>query len=763
MPAARAEVAPVEPVPLQLDVRVNGEAINLIAAFILLPDGAIASPRSELTELGINVPGEGPPDEIIPLQSIPSLTYSYDEEAQAIDLEVANMSRLAKRVEVGRRREYVEAGSDVGLVLNYTAFAGANYSFLASEEDFNGANLSLDARAFSSLGTLRQTGILGTTTFDDMTAVRLDTTWAYSFQEKMLTARLGDIISGGLRWTRPIRMGGGQLQRNFRLRPDLITIPLPSLDGSAEVPSTLDVYINGTKSYSTKVDAGPFYVDNLPVFTGQGTARLVLTDTTGRQTESETPFYSSPDMLKKDLYDFSIDGGFARRGFGTDSFDYDSDPIAIASLRYGIADMLTGEAHVELGAGLAEGGVGAVLQAGPIGQFNGAVAASQFGGDTGLFVYGGWQAEFGDFTIQASTARTIGDFYDLAAVTEEVDAFSSPGSSVPIAVDLVALTYSFPEQDASISLSAVHRETRDDESFILGGYFSKSFDNDISAYASAFFDLSSSGDYGAFVGFSMPMGKTMHGSSEIGLTGDGWAATASVSRQADGTPGSYGWQVGHRQTDEFNTTAYGTYYSEFGRISGRASATRAGATADAAIEGSLVAMRSGLFMGNTIYDSFAIVDVGIPDVEVKSENRPVGRTGEGGKLLVTQLRAYQNNKISINPDDLPLNSSLSETDVVVAPRDMSGIVVDFGVRRETTTAIVVLTDGGGNHLPPGTEVMLEGVVESFVVGYDCEVYVTDLRPENALTADMNGRPCRAEFAFAPDETTQTAIGPVKCL
>lgn len=365
-PPVRAELPPAEAVPLQLDVRVNGDPINLIAAFVLLPDGTIASPRSELTELGIVVPGEGPPEEVVPLQSITGLTYTYDEEAQTIDLEVANTGRLAKQVEVGRQREYVEAESDVGLVLNYTAFAGANYSFLNSEEEFNGANLSLDARAFSSLGTLRQTGILGTTTFDDLTAVRLDTTWAYSFQEKMLTARLGDIISGGLRWTRPIRMGGGQLQRNFRLRPDLITIPLPSLAGSAEVPSTLDVYINGTKSYSTKVDAGPFYVDNLPVFTGQGTARLVLTDTTGRQTESETPFYSSPDMLKKDLYDFSIDVGFARRGFGTDSFDYDSDPIAAASLRYGIADMLTGEAHVELGAGLVEGGIGAVLQAGPV-------------------------------------------------------------------------------------------------------------------------------------------------------------------------------------------------------------------------------------------------------------------------------------------------------------------------------------------------------------------------------------------------------------
>ena len=78
IPAARAEVPPAEPVPLQLDVRVNGDPINLIAAFVLLPDGTIASLRSELTELGIVVPGDGPPEEVIPLQSIRSEEHTSE-------------------------------------------------------------------------------------------------------------------------------------------------------------------------------------------------------------------------------------------------------------------------------------------------------------------------------------------------------------------------------------------------------------------------------------------------------------------------------------------------------------------------------------------------------------------------------------------------------------------------------------------------------------------------------------------------------------
>ena len=64
-----------------------------------------------------------------------------------------------------------------------------------------------------------------------------------------MSYRAGDTISGRtLAWTRPIRLGGLQVQRNFALRPDLVTLPLPSYSGSAAVPSTVDVYVNNIKS-----------------------------------------------------------------------------------------------------------------------------------------------------------------------------------------------------------------------------------------------------------------------------------------------------------------------------------------------------------------------------------------------------------------------------------------------------------------------------------------------------------------------------------
>src|SRR5581483_1834284 len=100
----------------------------------------------------------------------------------------------------------------------------------------------------------------------------------------LMTYRGGDAISGGLNWTRPIRFGGVQVQRNFDLRPDLVINPLPTFSGSAAVPSTLDVYMGNIKTYTQQVPAGPFQINNLPLVSA-GEARVFLTQSNGQQVE----------------------------------------------------------------------------------------------------------------------------------------------------------------------------------------------------------------------------------------------------------------------------------------------------------------------------------------------------------------------------------------------------------------------------------------------------------------------------------------------
>ena len=764
-PLAGAAAADSGQVQLQLDVRMNGYPLNLVAAFVRMPDGKIGSPRSELAELGVAVPGTGAPEEVIVLDSLPGVSYVYDEAGQSIEIELPNATRLARTLDASRggTTEITKAESSNGLVINYTAFASADYKIPDSRAAADGGSLSLDARAFSKFGTLRQTAILGTTTFSDFTALRLDTNWTYSDPDSMRTYRLGDIVSGGLSWTRPVRLGGAQVQRNFSLRPDLITMPLPQLAGSAEVPSTLQVFIDGTQAYASDVQPGPFRLDSLPVYTTSGTARMVLTDSTGREIDTEQQFYTSPDLLKKNLYDFSLEGGVVRRDFGTAAFGYDTSPVGLASARYGVSDIFTAEAHGEGSADLADVGAGGLLLAGRFGMFSAAAAGSLYKGDMGAFVHAGWEDHIGDFGVNVTSSRTIGKYFDLAAATAlPADGVSQGG--VPKALDQISLTYAFRQLKSGVGLSFINQLASDNKrSLIVSGSYSQSFGNSLTAFVTGFADFGDTRGLGAFVGFSMPFGEDISTSAGMSVSNSGWTADAEASRTSDGTPGSYGWRVSHGEGDQSYTTASGTYHSSKGTVQGHLTQQDQSFSGNAAFDGSAVLAGGGLFLGNQIYDSFAVVDAGAPNVSVEYENRFAGKTDSGGRLLLPDLRSFQNNKISIDVTDLPLTAVIPESETIVVPRDMSGGVVDFGVKAEAPAALVILTDAKGNYLPESSEVTLEGLADPFLMGYDGQVYITGLAAENKVTVKLRGNQCQASFSYKPDNQNQTTIGPLQCL
>src|SRR5690606_25058498 len=100
----------------------------------------------------------------------------------------------------------------------------------------------------------------------------------HSDPQSLVTTQVGDTISGSLSWTRSLRMAGLQWRRNFSLRPDLITFPMPAFGGSAVVPSTVDVYINNIRRYSGNVPSGPFVIDNVAGITGFGQANVITRD-----------------------------------------------------------------------------------------------------------------------------------------------------------------------------------------------------------------------------------------------------------------------------------------------------------------------------------------------------------------------------------------------------------------------------------------------------------------------------------------------------
>lgn len=151
---------------------------------------------------------------------------------------------------------------------------------------------------------------------------RLDSYWRSDFPGRAIQVQLGDVVTRGPGWSRPVRLGGMTVERNFGLRPDLVTLPLPYFEGSAALPSTVEVFSDTIRSYAAEVPAGPFRIDDLPLSGGAGLARVVLRDVTGRETQVDMPFLVSEELLRAGMMDFAISAGRPRLGIGSETDRY---------------------------------------------------------------------------------------------------------------------------------------------------------------------------------------------------------------------------------------------------------------------------------------------------------------------------------------------------------------------------------------------------------------------------------------------------------
>src|SRR5207342_1785884 len=142
---------------------------------------------------------------------------------------------------------------------------------------------------------------------------------------------------------------GLQWRRNFSVRPDLITFPVPRFSGQATVPSAVELLVNNVQQFGGDVDDGPFVIDSFPHISGAGEATLVVRDALGRTTQTSVPIYVDYQRLAPGLSDFSLEAGALRRGDATDNDHYDHDVVASGSYRRGLSDTFTLEAHAEYG------------------------------------------------------------------------------------------------------------------------------------------------------------------------------------------------------------------------------------------------------------------------------------------------------------------------------------------------------------------------------------------------------------------------------
>lgn len=758
---------------LQLEVFINGISTDLVAVFRQDVDGRLVIAPDQLRNVGI-YPAEDAigPDGLVDIARLPGVTFDYREASQSLHF-MADFTALSERVieghgDVRDDTSLGDAQSSLGALMNYTLYTSTGGDGMDDIWGFEGVSGWFEGRIFSPSGVFTNSYIVSASPNENYDSTRLDTTWSYSNPEWLTSFRAGDVISGGLSWTRPTRLGGLQVQRNFGLRPDLVTMPLPDLSGSAAVPSTVDVYVNNARRVSEQVPAGPFQVTDLPVVTGSGTARVVVRDALGRETSSETPFFASSDLLASGLWDYSAEAGFARRFYAVESSDYDESFMASGTLRHGVSKQLTLEGHAEGGGGLINGGAGTVFGLGRFGVGSLAGAASSFDGRTGYQVAGSVEFEVGEVHVFTRIQRTFENYNDIAGVTAEPSQSSWQDDDIftagpPRKLDQVSVSTPLLFDPSTVNFSYTQLETVEhDRSRILGLSFTRPVGR-ASIFASAFSDLEDEESFGVFVGLSIPLGSDIYASTGVSSDSAGTSVTTELVKAENAEVGGVGWRLRDTEGAVTNRAAAVSYRPSFARLEAGVEQFDDLYRTTAQVDGAVVFAGRDVFLANRIDDAFTIVDTGVPGIGVEYENRPIGVTNQNGKLLLPDLRSYERNQITIDPTNLPVDATVGGTRAVTVPADRSGTVVDFDVVTDAHAALVTLRNAAGDYLEIGAVGRVEGASESFVIGYDGQAFITGLDSRNRVTVDLpDGGHCSAEFGYRPREGKQVTISNVVC-
>lgn len=726
-----------------LSVRLDRQPTALIARF-RLTQGRLYARGSDLSHIGLDIGALGiRPDQEVGLDDIEGLSYDYDAGQQTVALDTREGMRTPYRIDARGLPSTGPAQAGRGLLLNYDVYARtAREAPLAAWSEL---------RYFDRHGVLGNTGI-GYWYQDLRRYVRYDTSWSSTDQDGMRTLEVGDTVTGSLNWSRAMRLGGVQWRRNFATRPDLVTFPMPELGGSSVVPSAVDVYINSIRRYSGNVPSGPFMVDNVAGITGYGQANVVTRDALGRPVSLSVPIYVDTRLLAAGLSSYSAEAGFLRRQYGWRSFEYAATPAASGTWQYGLSNTLTVQAHGEATSGVYNAGVGALVQLGTRGVLSASLAGSG-GHDTGAQIGLGYQYVDSRFAIDVSTLRAVSSYSDLA---------TAEGIPVTRATDQATITVPVGQGQTLAASYIGVRYPKTDPARIGSLSYSINVGGNLTFSLSAYKDFNRDDTHGAFLGVALAMGQ-VSASTMVGRQGDDAYVNASALRAPD-YEGGFGWgvQAGQATGTRFGQ-AWTRYLGRYGEITAGAQHT------DGRTEGTLDANGALILMGGTVQparrviDSFALVSTdGRAGVPVLNHNNEIGRTDSGGFMVVPDLNSYQQNRIDIDPLELPANAAVDSFSQTLVPQARAGVVARFGMRQQAA-ASVVLADEQGRPLPVGARVVHRESGEVGVVGYDSMTFLTQLVAQNHLDVQGDGIACSAEVAFTPPgDGSLPRLGPVTC-
>lgn len=586
---------------------------------------------------------------------------------------------------------------------------------------------------------------------------RLATSYRYDWINTPATLELGDATVRPGAFGLPLRFAGATLYTNYGLRPGFIAQPLPRFSGEAALPSTVDVFINGQLRNTVEVPAGPFTLDQVPVITGAGQARLVIRDALGRERLVDSSFYSAGRLLRPGLSEFALAAGSLREPTASGAPAY-GNGYASALWREGVGAGLTLEGRLESESGVTHVAGAAAAFTLPAGEAEVLLAASRTDGALRWLGGAGYRYLAPRRAVVARWERAQ-DGFRLAGI-------SDPRRATQRQVVITASQQLVPGLSVGVGWIERRRADRQRDSSVSADLVWGLRSNVTLLLSAARAQQSGAASNVLRLTVNLPLGPRTLGT----LAAEGGALRQRSASVQQALPPNEG--LGYRlyaRDDSRGTRAEAALLAQTStmQLSGEASAAadqptalRLGARGSI---GSIGSIGTAVFAARAIDDAVALIRV--PDLDgaaVLLNNQPAGRTDGGGRLILARVTALVPHDVRVDIDTLPADATVVEerTRFVAGPRN--AVVATLDVRR-VSGALLRVTRPDGSALPTGAPVRA-AEAQASRVGPRGEIFVRARPGPQRLHIDLDDAACRIEFDLPAPMPSGAfhEIGPLRC-
>lgn len=744
---------------IPMDVTVNGAHSG--SWLLLEAGGMLFAPAEAFEDWRVSRDPNVKPTEVrgqqwYPLSAVPGFTSRTDFANESIELRFSPTAFAATRLTR-------EAGARPPLTPSIPA-GFLNYDLNLQTQANRGLPLSNDLGALIDLGFSNALGVF-TSSYSGVGLIhgdavpgaawrRLETTFSRDLPNHNLTLRVGDASTRQAIGGRSVYFGGLQIGTNYGLTPGFITQPVPLLSGVSTAPSSVELYVNDALRQTSRVPTGPFAIDNFPVLTGSGEARIVVRDLLGRETVVVQDFFTHTALLRSGLSDWSFEVGSARRNLGVENAVYGSGFVS-GLYRLGLNDASTLETRAELRrtGNLLGAGLDRALPWQMLGQL--AIARSSDAAlGQGYLVSAGLDHQSLRHGFTAHVERATRQFTQLG---QERGTFHLKWQQS------ASYNYAHPTW-GNWGVAVAHLVKFDDQPLTsLSLNYSRKVGQE-SALAVTLTKVSGANS-GMAVGVSLvvPLGRAVASSSSLTRHDGQTDAYTSVNKALTQETGfGYRALAGTRADRPYSEGGF--YYQ----------GSRALLTADTSVSSEQQTVRLGarggfalvdrrVFAARKIEGSFAVVEVpGYPGIGVGFQGSKLTRTDASGVAILPRLIPYTANSIRLDPRELPISAEIDNIEQVAVPAARSAVKVVFPVRSGRAALIRIVLDDG-EPAPAGADIELVGDKHEFFVARRGEAFVTGMQSDNQIRLKYADQSCTVNVHLPPVKTDDIVrIGPLTC-